>query len=344
MNNVLRAPLPHQKHSYRLRLFLTAILVGMCFLIGWLMMIKMPSKSHRGLLPPLTPVELQLKAELSKDLIVLAQDIGERNLDRYANLKRAARFLEKNFRDSGYTVSLQEFDVDSKSCHNVIAELPGGDKSDEIIVVGAHYDSLYGTVGANDNGTGVVALLSMARACSGVSVRRTIRFVGFVNEEPPYFQTENMGSWVYAKSCRRNNDVVMAMMSLETIGYYSDKQSSQRYPPPFNLFYPSIGNFIAFVGNVKSRGLLKKSIKLFRSQVEFPSEGIATFEFIPGIGWSDHWAFWQEGYPGIMVTDTAPFRYPYYHTHDDRVNKIDFDRLARVVSGLNRVILRLANE
>jgi len=131
---------------------------------------------------------------------------------------------------------------------------------------------------------------------------------------------------------------MLAMISLETIGFFSEVEDSQKYPPPFSMFYPSTGDFIAFVGNLSSRSLVHKAIAVFRNDTQFPSEGIATFGFIPGVGWSDHWAFWQEGYPAIMVTDTAPFRYHHYHTVDDTVDKIDFDRLARVVQGMEHVI------
>ena len=152
-----------------------------------------------------------------------------------------------------------------------------------------------------------------------------------------------MGSLVYARRCRKRNENIVAMISLETMGCYSDEENSQNYPFPFNLFYPSKGNFIAFVGNLSSRKLVYESIKVFRQQCKFPSEGIATWEGIPGIGWSDHWSFWQAGYPAIMVTDTAPFRYKYYHTPDDTTDKINFDRLTQVITGMQRVVGKLAS-
>ena len=133
------------------------------------------------------------------------------------------------------------------------------------------------------------------------------------------------------------------MLSLETIGYYVEEEESQRYPPPFSLFYPSTGNFIAFVGNVKSGPLVREVVGSFRRHAKFPSEGAAFPGFIPGVGWSDHWAFWQEGYPALMVTDTAPFRYPAYHSPQDTPEKVKYDQMARVVGGLGKVIADLAN-
>jgi Zn-dependent M28 family amino/carboxypeptidase len=222
-------------------------------------------------------------------------------------------------------------------------ELIGDSLPREIVVVGAHYDSVLDCPAANDNGTGVAALLSLARRFSGRTADRTLRFVAFVNEEPPYFQTEEMGSWVYAKQCRKQNEAVTAMLSLETIGYYSDQPDTQQYPAPFGLLYPSTGNFVAFVGNIGSGDLVRQAVGSFRQHEPFPSEGGALPEFTPGIGFSDHWSFWQEGYPALMVTDTAPFRYPYYHTPEDTADKVDFERTARVVRGLEKVIVDLAS-
>jgi hypothetical protein len=152
-----------------------------------------------------------------------------------------------------------------------------------------------------------------------------------------------MGSRVYAHQLRQDGVPVSAMISLETIGFYCDQPGSQKYPPILNLFYPSRGNFITFVGNTESRGLVRESIRSFRESTRFPSEGIAAPDSWLGIGWSDQWSFWQEGYPGIMVTDTAPFRYPYYHTTRDTVDKVNFDRTARVVEGICKVVEELAN-
>jgi hypothetical protein len=175
-------------------------------------------------------------------------------------------------------------------------------------------------------------------------LQRTVRFVLFVNEEPPYFQTEQMGSRVYAHQLRQNGVPVSAMLSLETIGFYSDESDSQKYPPILSLFYPSKGNFIAFVGNTESRRLVRESIRGFRESTRFPSEGIAAPGNWLGIAWSDQWSFWQEGYPGVMVTDTALFRYPFYHTPVDTVDKVNFDRTARVVEGIGNLVEGLANK
>ena len=188
----------------------------------------------------------------------------------------------------------------------------------------------------------MAALLALARRLARMTPSRTIRFAAFASEEPPHFQTGKMGSLVYARSCRDRGDMIVAMLSLETMGFYSDEKRSQWYPPPFGLAYPSTGNFIAFVGNLNSRALLRSLVASFRAHASFPSEGGALPGWIPGVGWSDHWSFWKQGYPAVMVTDTAPFRYPQYHTIRDTPERIDYERLARVVEGLRKVVQELA--
>jgi len=302
----------------------------------------MPGESHRGPLPPLTDEQARLRDDLRRDLEHLAGEIGERNMFRLRRLRLAEAFLEDAMTAAGHAVERQGYDVRGTAVHNLAAEIRGADASDEILVVGAHYDTVHGCPGANDNGTGVVALLALARAFAGAEPRRTLRFVCFVNEEPPYFQGPHMGSRVYARGCRQRGETIVGMLSLETIGYYSDEPGSQRYPFPIGFFYPSRGNFISFVGNRASRDLVRRVVGSFRRQVPFPSEGAALPGFVSAAGWSDHWSFWEAGYPGLMVTDTAPFRYSAYHTPADTVDKIDFERLARVVDGLRVVIADLA--
>lgn len=187
------------------------------------------------------------------------------------------------------------------------------------------------------------ATLALARRFADRQPARTVRFVLFVNEESPYFQTEAMGSLVYARECRQRGDNIVAMFSLETIGYYSDRPGSQQYPWPLSAVYPSTGNFIAFVGNIASDHLVKQVVESFRRHAQFPSEGGALPGVIPGVGWSDHWSFWQAGYPALMVTDTAPFRYAHYHSAEDAPDKLDYESTARVVVGLDTVLDEMAN-
>ena len=341
------------------------VAIGLILLLSaclWAVIIRMPGKSYHGPLPALTQRETRLRDELRRHVEKLAGEIGERNLFRYDALTAAVEYLEDELTAAGYEVRRQPFEVipgvgglageaaagQARTIHNLEVEIPeieilGARAPREIIVIGAHYDSAPGTPGANDNGTGSAAVLALARAFAGKTVGRTLRFVLFVNEEPPYFQTPAMGSLVYAKRCRERGEQVAGMLSLETMGYFSDDAGSQKYPFPIGLFYPTTGDFLGFVGDLSSRSLVHRVIGSFRTAAKFPSQGASPPRFITGVDWSDHWSFWQAGYQGIMVTDTAPFRYEHYHALDDTPDKIDYDRLARVVAGLEAVVGELAS-
>ena len=272
----------------------------------------------------------------------LAETIGERNLWQPGTLTRAAVYITEAFAKAGYSPGAQEYDVQGRSVANVEAVLRGTSDPESLIVVGAHYDTVMGCPGANDNATGVAATLELARRFAATPRRRTIRFVAFANEEPPFFQTPSMGSVVYAEASKRRGDGIRAMLSLETIGYYSDAPGSQQYPPPLNLLFPDVGNFIGFVSNLASARLLRTAQRAFKERTPFPIYAAPAPESVAGVGWSDQWAFWRAGYQALMVTDTAPYRYPWYHTPDDTPDKIDFERFAQVVDGLEHVIHSLA--
>lgn len=338
------APTPRKRLARRL--FLTSCVTSMVaglFLLGcYWVMIRMPGRSWSGALPAISAQQIALRDMLTADVQVLAGKIGQRNIRLPFRLDMAASHIEERLKTAGYVVERQTFEVGVQACHNLVSERQGADKPDEIIVIGAHYDTVPGCDGANDNGSGVAALLALADAFSGIESERTLRFVAFVNEEPPYFQSSHMGSVVYAQRCAKNNDNIVAMLSLETMGYYTDELNSQRYPRPLNMFYPTVGNFVAIVGDIGSRALVHEIIASFRRHTQFPSQGVAAPAGVPGIGWSDHWSFWQSGYPAVMITDTALFRYPDYHRETDTVDRLDYDRLARVVDGLREVIADLA--
>jgi hypothetical protein len=318
-----------------LALTFLALLVGA---VGWKLTIDMPGQSYQGDLPEMAADEISLRDELREDVEHLAVTIGPRNLGRYPALCEAARFIEGKFLAAGYEVDRQSYQVRDLDCFNLQVELPGVHSPDEIVVIGAHYDSYDGAPGANDNGSGTAALLALARRFANSAPERTLRFVAFTNEEPPFFQRPEMGSWVYAWNCSQRKENLTCVISLETIGYFSDEPESQHYPPPFGAVYPSVGNFVAVIGDVGSRKLVREVVASFRRHAQFPSEGGAVPSVVPGAGWSDHWSFWQAGYPAVMITDTALFRYPYYHTPEDVPDKLDFDRMARVTAALVKVI------
>jgi hypothetical protein len=307
-------------------------------------MTAVPGKSYRGALPPLTAEETALAVSLERHIARIAA--REHNVAHYDELEQAARYIEAELASFGYSPGRQEFAADGKSVRNIDATLEptAGTSDPETIVVGAHYDSAPGTPGANDNASGTAAVIELARLMrdlDGTSGKR-IRFVLFVNEEPPYFKTAAMGSLNYAQALARRNERVVAMYSLETIGFYSSAPGSQLYPAPFGLVFPDRGDFVAFVGLLGSRPLLQATVRSFRSHTSFPSIGGVAPGFVPGIGWSDHWAFAEHGFQALMITDTAPFRYPHYHRPSDTPDKVDTASLARVVKGIERVIRDLA--
>jgi hypothetical protein len=323
-----------------LKIFLSAlritIAVAAILALLWWFGVRMPGKSISKS-APLSPDEAVLREELRADVQKLAGEIGERNMWHYPQLNAAADFIENSFARAGLRPRRNSYEMRGQPCHNIEAEIPGA--RPDILLIGAHYDSVFGSPGANDNGTGMAATLALARRFAGRKPQHTLRFVAFVNEEPPYFLSDEMGSFIYAGRCKTRGDKISAMISLETIGYFSDAPHSQTYPSPgLGLFYPKVGNFIGFVSNLPSRTLLHRVIALFRKHAKIPSEGAALPGFIPGVSWSDQWSFWRHGYPAIMITDTAPFRYPYYHSSSDTPDKLDYDRFTLVVSGMEKVI------
>ena len=312
---------------------LTIVLAIVYFLLIW-----MPGASYQGTLPPLSSAETQLRNALRSDVEMLSGTIGQRNSLNYEGLQKTVKFLETELDTAGYKIRHNRYEIEGKDFENLEAEIRGNDRPDQIILIGAHYDSVPLSPGANDNASGTAATLELAKLFAKTKPARTLRFVHFVNEEQPFAQTKNMGSLVYAKQAKAKGEIIMAMFSLESLGYYSDRPNSQPYPAPLSLFYPPVGNFIGFIGNVDSRKVVRTAIHDFRLKTKFPSEGAALPNLVPGVGSSDHWSFWQMGYPAIMVTDTANYRDPHYHQSNDRAENLDYNRFAQVTFGLAQVI------
>jgi Zn-dependent M28 family amino/carboxypeptidase len=293
----------------------------------------MPGRSWIGPLPPLTDSQRALAAELHRDVLVVcageARSVPE-------TLAPAADYIEKELIAAGYKPARQY----TSGGDNIEAEIAGATK--EIVVIGAHYDTVDESPGADDNASGVAGVLAMARRLAHAKPRRTLRFVFFVAEEPPNFKSATMGSYAYAKRCHDRGEKIAAMLSIESIGYYDTRPNSQMYPPFLSSFFPSTGDFIGFAGNTTSGDLVRKCVGAFRKHAQFPSEGAALPEVIEEIGWSDQWSFWQFGWPALMVTDTAPFRNPHYHTPTDTPETVDYERTARVVEGLIAVSAELS--
>jgi len=199
-----------------------------------------------------------------------------------------------------------------------------------------------GSPGANDNASGVAGLIEIARLLRGAAAARTIRLVAFVNEEPPFFYWGQMGSRIYARAARARGDDIRVMLSLEMLGCYRSEPGSQSYPPFLKFFYPGRGDFIAFVSNLRSRRALREVVAAFKANSDFPVESLASPAIVPGVSWSDQLSFWREGYRAVMVTDTAFYRYRWYHSPRDTPEKLNYADMARVVDGLARAVRALA--
>jgi hypothetical protein len=289
-----------------------------------------------------------LASRLHRHVDMLAGVIGERNVThRYGALEASARYIEDTLASFGYAPAAQEFAAYGKPVRNIECEIPGCKYAKRIWIIGGHYDSIDGSPAADDNASAVAGVLEVARLLAGARCRDTVRFVTFVNEEPPFYKGPEMGSTVYARRCRERGEDIRGMINLEMIGYYRDEPGTQDYPlplgsRPWNWLLPTRGNFIAFVGNFPSFWLTRRSKRQFRKSVRFPALWMAAPNRIDGTGMSDHWSFWQQGYPAVMVTDTAFFRNPHYHKPSDTPDTLDYSRMSKVTIGLAGMLRRLA--
>lgn len=291
-----------------------------------------PGSSYSG--SSAKPLDTELAGRLEGHVIALST--GSRNLERQASIMRTVAYLEGELRSYGYDPQRQTV---VSPADNVIVRLPAPIADAPILIVGAHYDTAGASPGADDNASGIAALLELARSLKSVPANRqlALELVFFANEEPPHFKTPAMGSFVHAQAIPATQEIV-GMISLETMGYYSDEPGSQDYPFPLSLRYPGTGNFIAFVGDTSARDFLRKAIGQFRESARIPSIGGTAPSFVRGIDWSDHWAYSERGIDAFMITDTAIFRNPNYHRTTDTADTLDYARLALVVEGLEDLI------
>lgn len=285
--------------------------------------------------------DIKVAESLKFHILELSNEIGERNIFKKGSLEKSAEYIAEQFESFGYNVGLQKYNAFGSEFKNIIVEKRGINNPEEIIIVGAHYDTS-STPGADDNASGVAGVIELSRFFSNEKIDRTIRFVAFANEE--FFRTSQMGSWIYAKEIKKRNENIIAMISLEMIGYYSNDFNSQRYPLFLGPFYPNKGNFITIVSDFNSSWLGKDIQKLFKRHSEFPIKKLAAPSFITGVDWSDHWSFWEEGYPAIMITDTSFFRNKNYHELSDTWDTLDYKKMSKVIDGLRYSLLDFANK
>lgn len=311
-----------------LLLLLPVLLIGVFLLYSVLKVKGTPSVA-------LQPSPGMKDTMLYRHVEELAVSIGSRSVFEYDKLIAAKEYILSSLRGMGHTPVLQDFIYQERSYSNIIVALPGNTRSDEVVVIGAHYDTVGGTPGADDNASAVAVLLEMARRLKDHPLDRTLKLVFFTLEEPPVFRSESMGSFVYARDARNRQEQISAMVCLEMLGYYSDMKGGQSFPVPLmSLLFPSTPDFIAVVGNFASRGLVNAVSDSLRRGGSVPVETLTTFGFIPGVDFSDHRSFWKMGYPAVMITDTAFYRNPNYHRETDRIDTLDFNRLASLLDAL----------
>ncbi len=275
----------------------------------------------------------------------LALDIGPRPISIPSKLDRTRDFIASTLESYGMTVSLQPVMYKGHEYHNIIAAQQKTDPlardEHDVLVIGAHYDTVSTTPGADDNASGIAALLEIARLLAPFPVNNII-YAAFCMEEPPVFRTKKMGSYIYARHLKKIGQELKGMICLEMIGYFTDKQGSQKYPfPLMSRLYPDRGNFIAMVGNLKSKHFTMEIKGLFQKHTSIPVESLNAPAIMIGIDFSDHWAFQKLGYPALMVTDTAFYRNPNYHRPSDLPSTLDYKKAALVVDGLAGAILAI---
>ena len=322
-----------------IRLLLLLALLLSAFLLYSVMKIK---GSPSLVIPPAPQTK---GTALHRHVEELTVKIGSRSVYEYDKLTAAKQYIVSSLKAMGYAPILQDFSYQGQVFSNIIALLPGKTLPEEVVVIGAHYDTVAGTPGADDNASAVAALLEMCRLLKDHSPDRTLKLVFFALEEQPVFRSESMGSFVYASDARNRQEQIRAMVCLEMLGYYSDNEGGQSFPLPFmSLMFPSTPNFIAVVGNLSSRGLVNQVADSMRKGGGVPVETLSTFGFVPGVDFSDHLSFWKMDYHAVMITDTAFYRNPNYHTAADKIDTLDFGRLASLLDGLLRMAKDLSRE
>jgi Zn-dependent M28 family amino/carboxypeptidase len=278
-------------------------------------------------------------ARLRSHVDVLAGLIGPRHLGRPKTIDATVRYVDGQFTELGDSVRHEKYRVGNSEVSNIVVERPGTDRKDEIIVVGAHYDTIPSTPGADDNASAVAMLIEVARILAGVTTRRTLRFVSFPCEEMPYFHTSSMGSQQYARNCKQRGEQIIGMLCLEMVGYYSTAPRSQQIPPSlprmFRFVLPQTADFLAAVGNLRSIKLLRSFRRGYkRARCGLPLFSIALPELIREIRLSDNSSFWDQGYPALMITDTSFLRNANYHLPTDTPETLDYERLAQGTIGV----------
>ncbi|MCK4866865.1 MAG: M28 family peptidase [Alphaproteobacteria bacterium] len=287
--------------------------------------------------PDFVPAPVADAARLEADVRYLAENTPARSNGQRGTLDRAASFVADSFAAAGCEPRAEEFKVDQVAYRNVICSFGPADAPR--LVIGAHYD-VYESPGADDNASGVAGLIELARmiATEKPALEHRLDLVAFTLEEPPHFRTESMGSYIHAQGILKENAELKLMISVEMIGFYSDEPGSQSYPLGFLAWlYPDKADFIGVVGGLFDRSSVARVKSLMAVSDDLPVYSINAPAALTGVDFSDHWSFWQNGLPALMVTDTAFLRNPNYHEATDTPDTLDYRRMALAVDGLYQV-------
>jgi Zn-dependent M28 family amino/carboxypeptidase len=313
---------------------LIVLLVVLIFLIYPIIRVKLFSSNQTGKADNTNKPGVKL---LHRHVYQLSEVIGSRSVFEYEKINGAKEYIETVLKDLNLEYTLQSYQYSGKTFSNIILTLEGQKEPEETFIIGAHYDTVFGTPGADDNASAVAVLLELCRLLKDYQPAKTLKLIFFVLEEPPTFKTKYMGSYVCAKTAKENKEKIYGMISLEMLGYYNEKKGAQLYPLPLmSLFYSNTPNFIGVVGNLGSRKLVKKIANSLKKNCTVPVETLSTVKFVPGVDFSDHGSFWKMGYPAVMITDTAFYRNPNYHSLSDTIDTLDFDKMAELLTGLKQ--------
>lgn len=277
----------------------------------------------------------EIRANLAAHLKYLSMDLGDRSVYQPQNLKAAQDYVFQNLARAGYAPRRQTFIYQRLTVSNIIA---GEAAAGGYYILGAHFDTVAGTPGADDNASGVAVLLEVARLARQFSLPRPWTFIGFTTEEPPAFFTPYMGSRVYAKAARKQKDHILGMLCLEMVGYYRQEPGSQSLPLTLRFMgYPTTGNFIGLVSDRRSKPVMQRLDTALKAGCRLPTATLAAplgGHLMPEVRLSDHANFWDEGYPAVMLTDTAFMRNPHYHGPSDTMEKLDLKSMTELTLGL----------
>ncbi|HIE54976.1 MAG TPA: M28 family peptidase [Chromatiaceae bacterium] len=276
--------------------------------------------------------------KLESHVRMLSETLPAR-IGREENLKPTVHWIEQQLKPYGKT-QRQTYVVGGEKFHNILLDF--GPNSDEVIIVGAHYDTAHGFPGADDNASGVAVLIELAHLLSEARQELSMRveLVFYTLEEPPYFRTNKMGSFIHASNLKDKQQKIRVMIALDMVGYFSDEQGSQHFPvPALKYIYPDKGNFIAIVGNLNNTKAVRRIKRSFITATDLPVYSFNAPSFIVGIDFSDHLNYWKHGYDAVLVTDTSFNRNTAYHTTADTADRLDYVKMSRVVQSLYQAVL-----